>query len=67
MGLYIGFARTIYSLTLSNLINNILPTFATIALVEVIRHEMIEKTNKDTTLWPDPWKGATRSPQADRC
>lgn len=50
LGLYIGFARTIYSLTLSNLINNILPTFATIALVEVIRHEMIEKTNKDKII-----------------
>ena len=34
-GLFIGFARTIYSFTVSNLINNILPTFITIILMEV--------------------------------
>lgn len=46
-GLYIGFAKTIYNFTLSNFVNNILPTFITIVLVEVVRHEIIVKTNKD--------------------
>ncbi|MBQ9024062.1 MAG: signal peptidase I [Bacilli bacterium] len=46
-GLFIGFARTIYSYTFSNLINNILPTLFTIVLMELIRHELINKTNKN--------------------
>ncbi len=50
LGLYIGFARTIYSYTFSNLTKNILPTFATIVLVEMIRHELINKTNKDKLI-----------------
>ena len=47
LGLVIGFARTIYSYTLSNLLRNILPTLVTIVLVEIIRHELINKSNKD--------------------
>ena len=46
-GLFIGFARTIYSFTISNLINNILPTLATIVITELIRHELINKSNKN--------------------
>lgn len=46
-GLVIGFARTIYSYTFSNLVNNIIPVFVTILLVEIIRHQLIEKSNKD--------------------
>ena len=49
-GLIIGFARTIYSFTLSNLINNILPTLFTIIIVELIRHELITKSNKDKLI-----------------
>ena len=49
-GLFIGFARTIYSFTASNLINNIFPTFATIILVEILRHEFINKSNKNRLI-----------------
>lgn len=49
-GLYIGFARTIYSYSFTNLTKNILPTFITILLVELIRHELINKTNKDKLI-----------------
>lgn len=49
-GLVIGFARTIYSFTLSNLINNILPTLFTIVFVELIRHELITKSNKNKLI-----------------
>ena len=49
-GLFIGFARTIYSFTISNLVNNILPTFITIVLVETIRHELINKSNKSKII-----------------
>jgi len=49
-GLVIGFARTIYSFTLSNLTNNIIPTFITIVLVELIRHELINKSNKSKLI-----------------
>ena len=49
-GLIIGFARTIYSFTSSNLINNILPTLFTIIIVELIRHELITKSNKDKLI-----------------
>ena len=49
-GLFIGFARTIYSFTLSNLTNNIIPTFITIVLMELIRHELINKSNKNKLI-----------------
>lgn len=49
-GLFIGFARTIYSFSLSNLINNIIPTFITIVMVEVLRHELINKSNKNKII-----------------
>ena len=49
-GLFIGFARTIYSFTLSNLTNNIIPTFATIVLMELIRHELINKSGKSKVI-----------------
>ena len=46
-GLYIGFAKTIYSFTFTNFTKNIMPTFATIVLMEFIRHELISKSNKN--------------------
>ena len=46
-GLYIGFARTIYSYTISNFINNVIPLLITIVLVEILRNQLINKTNKD--------------------
>lgn len=49
-GLFIGFARTIYSFTISNLINNIFPTFVTIVLVEILRHELINKSNRNRLI-----------------
>ena len=49
-GLFIGFARTIYSYTFSNLINNIIPLFITIVLVEIIRNQLIKKTDKSKII-----------------
>ena len=46
-GLFIGFVRTIYSYTLSNLYINIIPSILAIVAVEIIRGELIYKTNKD--------------------
>ena len=47
IGFFIGFARTIYNYTLSNLTLNIIPSILTIIAVEIIRGELIHKTNKN--------------------
>ncbi len=49
-GLFVGFARTIYNYTLSNLYINIIPSILTIVSVEIIRGELIYKTNKDKLI-----------------
>ena len=49
-GLFVGFARTIYNYTLSNLYINIIPSILTIVAVEIIRGELIYKTNKDKLI-----------------
>ena len=46
-GLLIGFVKTIYSYSLSNLYINIIPSALAIVAVEIIRGELIYKTNKD--------------------
>ena len=46
-GLFIGFVRTIYNYTLSNLYINIIPSILSIVAVEIVRGELIFKTNKD--------------------
>lgn len=46
-GFFIGFARNIYNYTISNLTLNILPSILTIVAVEIIRGELINKTNKN--------------------
>ena len=47
IGFIIGFARTIYNYTLSNLTLNIIPSILNIVAVEIIRGELIHKTNKN--------------------
>ncbi len=46
-GLFIGFNKTIYSFGLTNLANNIAPTFALILVSEILRYQFIKKSNKD--------------------
>ena len=46
-GLFIGFNKTIYSYTLSNLVKNVLPTITIIVVSEVLRYQFIKKTNND--------------------
>lgn len=46
-GLFIGFNKTIYHFGLTNLFTNILPLFIQIILMELIRYQMINKSNKD--------------------
>lgn len=43
-GLFIGFNRTIYTFSLNNWINNIIPTICIIILMEFIRYELIKKS-----------------------
>lgn len=49
-GLIFGFVRSIYNYTVSNLIINIIPSILTIVAVEIIRGELIYKTNKDRLI-----------------
>lgn len=49
-GLLIGFARTIYNYTLSNLYINIIPSILTIVAVEIVRGELIYKTKQDRLI-----------------
>ena len=44
-GLFVGFNKTIYSFNLTNFINNIIPTILIIVLSELVRYEMIRKSN----------------------
>lgn len=46
-GLYLGFVKTIYSYSFTNLTVNILPSILTIIAVEIIRGELIYKTHND--------------------
>lgn len=45
-GFFIGFARTVYNYTVSNLVLNIIPSILGIIAIEIIRGEIITKTNK---------------------
>ncbi|MBR5369774.1 MAG: signal peptidase I [Bacilli bacterium] len=45
-GLFIGFARTIYNYSFTSLVVNIIPSILSIIAVEIIRGELIYKTNK---------------------
>ena len=49
-GLFIGFATTIYSYSWTNLTVNIIPSILLIIAVEIIRGELIYKTNKDKLI-----------------
>ena len=49
-GLFLGFVRTIYGYTLSNFTINIIPSILTIVAVEIIRGELIYKTNKSKLI-----------------
>lgn len=44
-GLFIGFTKSAYTLKVSNLIYNIIPTILIITLSELIRYEFIKKSN----------------------
>lgn len=46
-GLFIGFNKTIYSFTLSNITKNILPTIIIIILSEFVRYEFVNKSDKN--------------------
>ena len=50
LGLITGFAKTIYNYNLTNLIYNIIPSILTIIGVELIRGELIHKTNKSRLI-----------------
>ena len=49
-GLYLGFTKAIYSYSFTNLTVNILPSILTIIAVEIIRGELIYKTNNDKLI-----------------
>ena len=49
-GLILGFTKTIYSYSWSNLTINIIPSILCIVAVEIIRGELIFKTNKDKLI-----------------
>ena len=49
-GLFIGFNKAIYSYSISNLTINIIPSILTIIAVEIIRGELIYKTNKSKLI-----------------
>lgn len=46
LGLLTGFVRTVYTYTISNLVMNIIPSIMTIFAVELLRNQLINKTNK---------------------
>ena len=50
LGLITGFVRTIYNYNLTNLIYNIIPSILTIIGVELIRGELIRKSNKSKLI-----------------
>lgn len=50
LGLITGFVRTIYNYNLTNLIYNIIPSILTIIGVELIRVELIHKSNKSKLI-----------------
>lgn len=50
LGLITGFVRTIYNYNLTNLIYNIIPSILTIIGVELIRGELIHKSNKSKLI-----------------
>ena len=49
-GLFIGFIRTIYSYSWSNFTINVIPSILSIIAVEIIRGELIFKTNKSKLI-----------------
>lgn len=49
-GLYLGFSKTIYSYSFTNLTVNIIPSILTIIAVEIIRGELIYKTNNSKLI-----------------
>ena len=44
-GLFIGFNATIYTINLTNIVKNILPTFVTIIVCELLRYQFIKQSN----------------------
>ena len=46
-GLFIGFNRSIYNYTVSNITKNIIPTLVVIVLTEFLRNQLIQKSNKE--------------------
>ena len=49
-GLFIGFNRSIYNYTVSNITKNIIPTLIVIVLTEILRNQLIQKSNKDKKI-----------------
>lgn len=49
-GIFIGFNRTIYSFNLNNFINNIIPVLCIIVSTELIRYQLIKKSNNDKLI-----------------
>ncbi|MBR4618257.1 MAG: signal peptidase I [Bacilli bacterium] len=49
-GLVIGFVRTIYSYSFTNLVKNILPTITFIVFTEVLRYQFISKSNNNKLI-----------------
>ena len=46
-GLFVGFSRTIYSWSFTNLVKNIIPTLTVILVCELLRYQFIKKSNRD--------------------
>ncbi|MBQ1496155.1 MAG: signal peptidase I [Bacilli bacterium] len=49
-GLFIGYARTIYSLTFVNLVKNIMPTMTIIFVCETLRYQFIRKSDNNKLI-----------------
>ena len=49
-GLYLGFTKTIYNYSLTNLTMNIIPSILTIVAIEIIRGELIYKTKNSRLI-----------------
>ena len=46
-GLFVGFSKPIYSWSFTNLVKNIIPTITVIFVCEILRNQIIKKSNKN--------------------
>lgn len=47
LGFFIGFSKTIYSFGFTNLVKNIIPTITIIVVCELLRYQLIKKSNNN--------------------